>query len=408
MIFRWTLPLVVLSATLVGAQAQTPKEAVLAYRFVPGKVTQEQIRVTGELRIGSGADATPLTIDVITTLTRRVVAVAPSGEATVTVKSDSMIARLSGAGQQIFSMQDRDGISTLVNGVPLTPAGEAPKEVTIRMGRGGQVLPAGAGDDPASRLLGAMPTSTAAFPDRSVAIGEHWRASTRLSFPRLDLGGTMPSMPELTATSDSELHSLDRDQGRLVATIVTTSEGRSNDGASKQRTTMTSRFDVDAGELIESGGDLSLDLELSDPADPSAAAGKARLTGRIHFTTLVLSSRMAAAETTTPAAPVPPTQPEQPPPPPPTIPPRAEGLGTRHDGWSLSGGEILRYYRSPSEQACRSDCERDSACRGYTWVKPGGYQRGDPPVCYLMRSYTSANQHRCCVSATRGPFPGRQ
>jgi hypothetical protein len=105
-------------------------------------------------------------------------------------------------------------------------------------------------------------------------------------------------------------------------------------------------------------------------------------------------------------------EPTPPPPSPQTTvltPPFGEGgqLADPKDNWSLSGGEILRYYGSPSAEACRQDCDKDLACRGYTWVKPGGYRPGDPPVCYLMRSFTNANQHTCCVSATRDPFPGK-
>ncbi len=82
-------------------------------------------------------------------------------------------------------------------------------------------------------------------------------------------------------------------------------------------------------------------------------------------------------------------------------------LGPEYDGLSISTGAILRFYGSPSAQACRSDCEHDKACQAYTWVRPGGYQPGDPPVCYLMQSYQAGTRHPCCVAATRGPFPGQ-
>ena len=84
-----------------------------------------------------------------------------------------------------------------------------------------------------------------------------------------------------------------------------------------------------------------------------------------------------------------------------------EQLGPEYEGWGLSGGETLRYFASPSPQACRSDCESNAQCQAYTWVKPGGYQPGDGPVCYLMRSYGGSSQHSCCISGTRGPFPGQ-
>jgi hypothetical protein len=83
-------------------------------------------------------------------------------------------------------------------------------------------------------------------------------------------------------------------------------------------------------------------------------------------------------------------------------------LGPSHDGYALRGGDILRYYGSPSEGACRADCEREgAACRAYTWVKPGGYKAGEPSVCYLMTSFRNPVRHACCVTATRGPFPER-
>jgi hypothetical protein len=81
-------------------------------------------------------------------------------------------------------------------------------------------------------------------------------------------------------------------------------------------------------------------------------------------------------------------------------------LGPPHDNYLLKSGDILRYYGSPSEAACRADCEREGAnCQSYTWVKPEGYQKGDPPVCYLMKTFGQAGQHKCCVTATRGKFP---
>ena len=80
-------------------------------------------------------------------------------------------------------------------------------------------------------------------------------------------------------------------------------------------------------------------------------------------------------------------------------------LGPSQDGWTL-GGDYLRYYPSPSPGACRLDCERNpSGCKGFTWVRPGGYQAGDGPMCYLITSVQGPTQHKCCVSASRGPFP---
>ena len=78
-------------------------------------------------------------------------------------------------------------------------------------------------------------------------------------------------------------------------------------------------------------------------------------------------------------------------------------LGAPLDGWTLSGGEILRDHPSPSQEDCRADCERAGEdCMGYTWVKLGGYNPGDGPMCYLNRWYNAITKHTCCITANRG------
>ena len=80
-------------------------------------------------------------------------------------------------------------------------------------------------------------------------------------------------------------------------------------------------------------------------------------------------------------------------------------LGPPLDGYTLSGPaeSILRYYPSPSEEDCRADCERAGEdCMGYTWVKPGGYNPGDGPMCYLDKWYNGLTKHPCCITGNRG------
>jgi hypothetical protein len=80
-------------------------------------------------------------------------------------------------------------------------------------------------------------------------------------------------------------------------------------------------------------------------------------------------------------------------------------LGPPLDGWTLSGPaeSILRYYPSPSQEDCRADCERAGEdCMGYTWVKPGGYNPGDGPMCYLDKWYNGITAHPCCITGNRG------
>ena len=78
-------------------------------------------------------------------------------------------------------------------------------------------------------------------------------------------------------------------------------------------------------------------------------------------------------------------------------------LGPPIDGFTNNGGEMLRYYSSPSQEDCRVDCEREGEnCFAYTWVKPGGYQPGDGPVCYLLKNTNGITKHPCCITANRG------
>ena len=78
-------------------------------------------------------------------------------------------------------------------------------------------------------------------------------------------------------------------------------------------------------------------------------------------------------------------------------------LGPPIDGWTTTGGQILRFYPSPSAEDCRSDCEREGeTCFAYTWVKPGGYKAGDGPMCYLDQWYDGITKHPCCITANRG------
>jgi formylglycine-generating enzyme required for sulfatase activity len=83
----------------------------------------------------------------------------------------------------------------------------------------------------------------------------------------------------------------------------------------------------------------------------------------------------------------------------------SQSLGLSHDGLSLGERTLGAPRAIPSETNCRDACERNKECLGYTWVKPNGYQAGDPAMCYLKDAISSTSRHPCCISATRGPFP---
>src|SRR5688572_10884848 len=70
------------------------------------------------------------------------------------------------------------------------------------------------------------------------------------------------------------------------------------------------------------------------------------------------------------------------------------------DNMTLEGSRIT-YYARPSFAECQVDCERNSSCQGFTWIRPGAYNAADPGMCYLMASVTGRSPHTCCISAVR-------
>ena len=70
------------------------------------------------------------------------------------------------------------------------------------------------------------------------------------------------------------------------------------------------------------------------------------------------------------------------------------------DNTSMDGSRIT-YYPRPSFGLCQSDCARNSNCQGFTWIRPGAYNPGDPGMCYLMATVTGRSSHTCCISAVR-------
>lgn len=64
-------------------------------------------------------------------------------------------------------------------------------------------------------------------------------------------------------------------------------------------------------------------------------------------------------------------------------------------------GTNLTYYPRASPAMCQSDCERNPNCKGFTWIKPGGYNPGDGAMCYLISAISGRVSHPCCMSAVK-------
>lgn len=64
-------------------------------------------------------------------------------------------------------------------------------------------------------------------------------------------------------------------------------------------------------------------------------------------------------------------------------------------------GDTLTYYRGTSVAQCQADCTKNGNCKGFTFVKENGYQKGDPPMCYLISRITGSVSHACCISGRK-------
>jgi hypothetical protein len=68
---------------------------------------------------------------------------------------------------------------------------------------------------------------------------------------------------------------------------------------------------------------------------------------------------------------------------------------------SFNGGTRITFYSSPSFEQCQADCAANANCKVFTWIRPGAYNPGDSPMCYLMSAVTDKVTHACCISGVR-------
>lgn len=72
----------------------------------------------------------------------------------------------------------------------------------------------------------------------------------------------------------------------------------------------------------------------------------------------------------------------------------------RNDAASLTG-ENLTYYPGTTPEQCQSDCAKNPECKGYTFIRKGAYNPGDPPMCYMASRVDGESAHSCCISAVK-------
>lgn len=78
-----------------------------------------------------------------------------------------------------------------------------------------------------------------------------------------------------------------------------------------------------------------------------------------------------------------------------------DGWGPRNDQASINEGKRLTYYPGSTPEQCQSDCDNNSECRAYTYIRPGAYNATDPPMCYLMSEAKALTPSTCCISAIK-------
>lgn len=78
-----------------------------------------------------------------------------------------------------------------------------------------------------------------------------------------------------------------------------------------------------------------------------------------------------------------------------------DGWAPRHDQASINEGKRLTYYPGSTPEQCQSDCDDNSECRAYTYIRPGAYNATDPPMCYLLSEAKEFTPSTCCISAMK-------
>lgn len=84
----------------------------------------------------------------------------------------------------------------------------------------------------------------------------------------------------------------------------------------------------------------------------------------------------------------------------PTATSEAGGWEPRNDTASLTG-ENLTYYPGTTPEQCQADCDKNSRCRGFTFIRAGAYNPNDSAMCYQASVVTGMVTHPCCISAVK-------
>jgi PAN domain-containing protein len=76
------------------------------------------------------------------------------------------------------------------------------------------------------------------------------------------------------------------------------------------------------------------------------------------------------------------------------------GWGATNERASLNG-ERLTYYPGTTAEQCQADCDQDSRCNGFTFIRAGAYNPNDSAMCYQLSVAKEMVSHPCCISAIK-------
>jgi hypothetical protein len=86
-------------------------------------------------------------------------------------------------------------------------------------------------------------------------------------------------------------------------------------------------------------------------------------------------------------------------PPPPAVLPPGAAAGKDRPGSDFASSNLP----VPNPQLCYDQCQANSACKAWTYVKPG--VQGPKAICYLKKAVPNAVNDSCCISGVKASLP---
>lgn len=83
------------------------------------------------------------------------------------------------------------------------------------------------------------------------------------------------------------------------------------------------------------------------------------------------------------------------------VPPNSDERWQPIDYNASLNGERLTFYPGTTSEKCKTDCDENSRCKGFTFIRAGAYNPNDSQMCYLLTEVTGSTPSSCCISAVK-------